>query len=161
MTFKVKHIAEDSSLLLSKLLHSEPVDGMDSRYLNLSYHPIINLLKKILDISLYNNKFYSSTPSIVLLKFDYSNKTLAFPEHSDISDYSSKKCLYSDTDKHQPHQLQSRFHLLLWPALPLYNCILVSSCVVCFSLFNMFQIVLSVVVGIQFKFLSYQTCQWW
>ena len=138
MTFKVKHIAEDSSLLLSKLLHSEPVDGMDSRYLNLSYHPIINLLKKILDISLYNNKFYSSTPSIVLLKFDYSNKTLAFPEHSDISDYSSKKGLYSDTDKHQPHQLQSRFHLLLWPALPLHNCILVSSCVVCFSSFNMF-----------------------
>ena len=74
-------------LLPSKLLAFEPVDGADSHYLNLSHHPIINIYKKVLDFSLYNHKFYSSTSSTISLKFDYSDKILAFPEHSGISDY--------------------------------------------------------------------------
>ena len=80
-------MAEYLYLLPSKLLTSEPVDGEDSHYLNLSYHLIINLYKKVLDFSLYNHKFYSSTSSTISLKFDYSDKILAFPEHSGISDY--------------------------------------------------------------------------
>ena len=87
---EVIYIAEDLYLLPSKSLSCELVDGIDARCLNLSHYPIITPLKKILDIRLCNDTFYSSTPPTVLPKFNYSNKTLAFPEHSGILDYPSK-----------------------------------------------------------------------
>ena len=89
-------MAEDLYLLPSKLLACKPVDETDARYLNLSNCPIIKPLEKILDISMYDNKCYLSTHSTTSSKFDYSNKTLAFPEHSRISDYPWMKVLHSD-----------------------------------------------------------------
>ena len=50
----------------------------------------------ILDISLYNDKFNSSTPSTIPLNLIYSNKDLAFPEYSRVSDYLSMRVLHSD-----------------------------------------------------------------
>ena len=89
-------MAEYLYVLPSKLLPCEHVNEIDARYLNLSHYPVINALENILDIRLYDDTFYLSILSTVPPKFDYSNKTLAFPEHSRISDYPWMKVLHSD-----------------------------------------------------------------
>ena len=58
----------------------EPVDSTDTRYLNQMHAPLINSLKKALDIELYNDKcfnkpFQNSTPKLV-----YDHDTLKFPD---------------------------------------------------------------------------------
>ena len=67
-------MADNLPSLPSKLLLWEPVDELDVSYLNLSHHLIMNPLKKILDINLYHDKFYTPTPSEISPKFYYSNK---------------------------------------------------------------------------------------
>ena len=107
-------MAKDLYVLPSKALPCEPVDGTDSRYINLSRHLISNPLKNILNISLYNDTFYSSTLSTLPLKVDYSTKALVLHENSGIYDYPSMKVLHSDTRvHHQPRHLQSCRHLIL------------------------------------------------
>ena len=73
LSSEVKYMTKDLYLLPSKLLTYNPVDGTDSCYL----------------ISLYNDNFYSSTPSTAPLKFDYSNKALVCCVHSGVSNYLS------------------------------------------------------------------------
>ena len=97
MSPEVKYMAKDLYVLPSKALPCEPVDGTDSRYINLSRHLISNPLKNILNISLYNDTFYSSTLSTLPLKVDYSTKALVLHENSGIYDYPSMKVLHSDT----------------------------------------------------------------
>ena len=58
----------------------EHVNSTDIRYLNQMHAPLINSLKKALDIELYNDKcfnkpFQNSTPKLV-----YDHDTLKFPD---------------------------------------------------------------------------------
>ena len=54
---ELKFIAYDSYPLPPFLQPCEPVDLTDTRYLNQMHAPLINPLKKALDIELYNEKF--------------------------------------------------------------------------------------------------------
>ena len=88
----VKYMVEDLYHLPIKLLLCESIDRTDSLYLNLSRYLIINTLDKILN----NNKSCSLTSSNNPPKFNHSNKTLAYPEYSGISDsdYPSMKVFH-------------------------------------------------------------------
>lgn len=115
-------------LLLCKLLTCEPINGIDARYLILSHHPIINLLKNIFDINLYNDKFYSLI--ILLFHLNLITITIASLAHSRISYYSLMQGLHFDTGT----ILQSTTAI----CFPLSSCTLIFSCMKTFSLFNMF-----------------------
>ena len=51
-------MAADLYPFSSSLKPCEPVDSFDTRYLNQSYSPILNLLSKPLNIELYNKKWF-------------------------------------------------------------------------------------------------------
>ena len=51
---KLKFMSIDLYPLPPSLKPCEPVDSSDTRYLNQSYYPIVNLLRKALNIELYN-----------------------------------------------------------------------------------------------------------
>ena len=84
-------------ILPSKLLSCEFVNGINVRFHNLYHHPIIDQYENILNISLYTDTLYLSILSTIPPKLDYSNKTLAFTEHSDLSTYSSMNVCCSNT----------------------------------------------------------------
>lgn len=148
MSPEVKYVAEDLYLQPSKLFSCEPIDRTDARYLNLYHHPIINTLQKILDISLYNDKFYSLTPSTVPPKFDYTNKNLVFHTHSGIIDNPLIHALYSDAGTTLTTLSQTLSKSVTVIYLPLSFCTLISNCMESFSLLKMFQIILFEVIGI-------------
>ena len=84
-------------ILPSKLLSCELFNGINVRSHNLYHHPIIYQLEKILNLSLYTDTLYLSILSTIPPKLDYSNKTLAFTEYSDLSTYSSMNVCCSNT----------------------------------------------------------------
>ena len=70
----------DLYALLPSLKPFEPVDSSNSRYLNQSYSPIVNPLRKPLNIELYNEIRFDKPPRTSKALFDYDHFTLAFPE---------------------------------------------------------------------------------
>ena len=75
-------MAHDLYPLPPSLKPCEPVDSTDTRYFNQMHSPLINPLKKALDIELYNEKWFNkplhtSTPKLV-----YDHDSLHFPDVS-------------------------------------------------------------------------------
>ena len=72
-------MSEDLYILPPSLKPCEPVDGSDTRYLNQTHAPIVNLLQKPLSIELYNEKWFSNPPNTSSPPFLYDHATLSFP----------------------------------------------------------------------------------
>ena len=76
----LKFMAVDLYPLPPSLKPCEPVDSSDTRYLNQSYSPIINPLRKALNIELYNETWFDKPPRTSKPLFEYDHPALAFPE---------------------------------------------------------------------------------
>ena len=72
-------MSEYLCILPASLKPREPVDSSDTRYLNQSHVPIINLLKKPLSIELYNEKWFGHPPKTSPPSFLHEHATLLFP----------------------------------------------------------------------------------
>ena len=57
----------------------KPVEGSDTRYLNQTHAPIVNLLQKPLSIELYNEKWFGHPPKTSYPPFLHDHATLSFP----------------------------------------------------------------------------------
>ena len=75
----LKFTVADLYLLLPTFKPCEPVDSSDTRSLNQSYSPIVNLSRKPLVIELYNETWFDKPPRTSKHLFDYDHPTLAFP----------------------------------------------------------------------------------
>ena len=76
---KFKFISEELYIFPSSLKPCEPVENSDTRYLNQSFASIVNLLKKSLNIKLYNKKWFRAPPKSVPPPFNHDYATLSFP----------------------------------------------------------------------------------
>ena len=72
-------MSDDLYILPLSLKPYEHVDGSDTRYLNQSHAPIVNPLKKPLNIELYNEKWFGTPPSTFSPPFKYDQATISFP----------------------------------------------------------------------------------
>ena len=79
---ELKFKATDLYPLPHSLKPCEPVDTSDTRYLNQSYFPITNPLRKPLKIELYNETWFDKPPQIFQPLFDYNYPTQNFPTSS-------------------------------------------------------------------------------
>ena len=65
--------------LLLSLKPCEPIDSSDTRYLNRSYSPIVNPLRKALNIELCNETWFKKPPRTSKPLFEYDHPALASP----------------------------------------------------------------------------------
>ena len=76
-------------------------DRSDTRYLNQSYYPIVNPLRKVLNIDLYNKTWFDKPLRTFKPLFKYDHLALAFPEYpstpfpsvSELNDDSQTPCV--------------------------------------------------------------------
>lgn len=87
---------EDLYILVSELFPCNLIYEIETRYPNAFYHHITNILKKYW-ILVCMIILFSSLPSIVPSKFDYTIKALQFLEHSGILYYPSMKIFHLNT----------------------------------------------------------------
>ena len=71
-----KFIAYDLYSLPLSLKRCEPVDAIDTRYLNQSHEPLTNILKKTLHIELYNEKWFNKPLPTSIPPFNYQRDTI-------------------------------------------------------------------------------------
>ena len=105
-------MAVDLYPLPHSLKPCEPVDSLDTMYLNQSYFLIVNILRKGLNIEIYNETWFDKPPRTSKPLFEYDHPALAFPECpptlfpsvSDLHDDSTTPCVqplieqFPDTD---------------------------------------------------------------
>ena len=87
--------------LLPPLKPWEPIDSSDIRYLNHSHSPIINPLRKPLNIELYNETRFDKPPRTSQTLFDYNHPTLTFPDDQ-FTPFPSLSDLHADTNTIPP-----------------------------------------------------------
>ena len=75
-------MAYDLYPLPPSLKPCEHVDYTDTRYLNQMHTPLINPLKRALDIELYNEKWFNKPLHTSTFKLVYDHDTLQFPDAS-------------------------------------------------------------------------------
>ena len=79
----------------------EPIDSSDTRYLNQSYSPIVNPLRKALNIEIYNETWFDKPPRTSKPLSEYDHTAFAFFEYSpspfssvsDLRDVSKIPCV--------------------------------------------------------------------
>ena len=76
----------------------DPVDGCDTRHLNHSHQPVINPLKSLSDILLYNDTLFSPRSLTLQPKFDYTPKTLHALSHCSPNQFPSLSSLHKESD---------------------------------------------------------------
>ena len=76
---ELKLMSEDLYILPPFLKPCEPVDGSDTRYLIQFHTPIVNFLKKPLNIELCNEKLFGTTPPTFSPSFKHDHVILSFP----------------------------------------------------------------------------------
>ena len=82
----------------------EYVDSTDTRYLNQSHAPPINLLKKALHIELYNDKWFDKPLKTSIPPFTYKHDTLKLSDES-ITPFPSVVDLHDETSTLPPPPL--------------------------------------------------------
>ena len=84
-TPEFKSISEDFYTLQPSLKPCKHVDGSDTRYLNHYHAPIINHFKKLLNIELYDDKWFGTPPTTFYLPFKHDHVSLSFPSATTTS----------------------------------------------------------------------------
>ena len=90
-------MAYDLYPLPPSLKSCEPVDTIDTRYLNQFHTPITNPLKKALHIELYNEKWFDKPLHTSIPPFRYHYRTLDISTKS-VSPFPTVAELYNDTN---------------------------------------------------------------
>ena len=131
----------------------ESVDSSNTRYLNQMHTPLINPLKKALDIELYNEKWFNkplhtSTPKLV-----NDHDTLHFPDAS-LHAIPSVSELHRETDICSPTPSIEPDDYSLPPPLLLLHYIVRSLILIVFSLFVIFLRILLNHVGSLFELIK-------
>ena len=120
---ELKFMAYDMYPLPPSLKQCEPVDKNYSRYLNQQHTPLVNPLKKVLHIELYNEKWFSkpiptSEPPIM-----YQYDTLTLSNDTPLS-FLSVSDLHKET-KHALRHLSLKRMMISYPRLLLpLHCII-------------------------------------
>ena len=79
---ELKFMAYDLYLLPPSLKSCEPINSIDTRYLNQAHDFLVNSLKKALYTELYNEKWFSKPVPTKYSSFTYNHNTLKFPGKS-------------------------------------------------------------------------------
>ena len=79
-----KFMSEDLYILPPLLRPCKNLDGSDTRYLNQSHTPIVNPLKKPLNIELYNEKWFGTPFPTFSPIFKHDHVILSFPPQLQI-----------------------------------------------------------------------------
>ena len=79
----------------------EPVDTTDTWYINQPHDDLVNPLKKVLYIELYNEKWFNILFQISIPPFTYQHDTLKLPNES-IPPFPSVIELYEETNTCSP-----------------------------------------------------------
>ena len=82
----------------------EPLDTIDTRYLNQSYAPPINPLDKYMHIALYHDKWFNKPPNTYIPLLIYQYDTLKMPTKS-IPSFPSVVELHDETHTCSPPSL--------------------------------------------------------
>ena len=127
----------DLYLLPPPLKPCEHVDSTDTCYLNQTYAPLVNPLKRALDIELYNGKRFNKSLQISTTKLMYDHNTLKFPDES-FPPFPSLSELHEETDTCLPKQLIEPEDYSLSPPLLLLHYIIHSLILIVFSSFAIF-----------------------
>ena len=102
-----KFMWENLYILPPSLKCYKLVDGSDTCYLNQSHTPIVDPLKKSLNIGLHNENVFGTPPKIFFLSFKHGNATLFFP--LDItSPFPSLYKLHKETNLFPPQPFLSK-----------------------------------------------------
>ena len=75
---ELKFMSKDLHILPPSLKSCQPVGWSDTRYLNQTHAPIVNLLQKPLSIELYNEKWFGHPPKVSFPSFLHDHATLSF-----------------------------------------------------------------------------------
>ena len=98
---ELKFITIDLYPLSPSLKPCKSVDNLDIRYLNQSRSPIVNSLRKPLNIELYNETWFDKLLRTSQPLFDYNNSTLTFPDPQ-LTLLTSLSDLHAETNKVPP-----------------------------------------------------------
>ena len=77
------------------------MDSSDTRYLKQSYAPIIDPLKKPLNIELYNDKWFGAPPKTISLPLKHDHAMLYFPS-TVPTQFPNLSDLHEETDTSPP-----------------------------------------------------------
>ena len=118
-------MSEDLNILPPSLKLCEPVDSSDIHYLNQSHTPIVNPLKKALNIELHIEEWFSKPPATSPLPFLYDHATFSFPSettspfptlvklHEDTHTFALTPLLDDSTDIDSSPPLPSSLHRII------------------------------------------------
>ena len=101
---ELKFMAYDLYPLPPSLTPCEPVDTIDTQYLNQSHTPITSPLKKYLHIELYNEKWFDKPLKTYIPPFLYKYRTLKVSTES-VSPFPSVVELHKNTNTCPPPPL--------------------------------------------------------
>ena len=82
----------------------EHEDNSDTYYLNQPYDPIINLLKKLLSVKVYNGKWLGAPPKTISLPFKHDHAMLFYPSAVHIP-FPNLSKLHEETNTLPPETL--------------------------------------------------------
>ena len=129
----LKLMAYDLYPLLPFLKLFEPIDSTDIRYLNQTHAYLVNSPKKVLDIELYNDKWFNKPLQISTPQMVYDHDALKFPDES-ISPFLSVSEFHKDTNICLPKPLLEPEDYSLSPSpspLSWHNSITISDFLFC------------------------------
>ena len=118
-------MSEDLNILPPSLKLCETVDSSDIHYLNQSHTPIVNPLKKALNIELHIEEWFSKPPATSPLPFLYDHATFSFPSettspfptlvklHEDTHTFALTPLLDASTDIDNSPPLSSSLHRII------------------------------------------------
>ena len=86
------------------LIPCEPIDSTDTRYLNQTYAPLVNPLKKALHVEMYNEKWFNKPIPTTDSPITYTYDTLKFPDKSPLP-FPSVLELHKETNTCSPKLL--------------------------------------------------------
>ena len=115
-------MSEDLYILPPSLKPCELVDSFNTRNLNQSHTPIVNPLKKALNIELYIEKWFSKPPATSPLPFLYDHATLSFPSET-ASPFPTLVKL------HDIHILLHQHHFLTMPLISIVLLLYLLACI--------------------------------
>ena len=112
------------------LIPCDPIDSTDTRYLNQTYAPLVNPLKKALHIEMYNEKWFNKPVPTTIFSFTYNHDTLKFSDKSPLP-FPSVLELHNETNTCSPKLLLATKDYSLPPPLSpltLHNSLIDSGC---------------------------------
>ena len=115
----------------------ESIDTTDTRYLNQTHAPLVNLFKKAFHIELYNEKWLNKLILTSVPPTTYNHDTIQFPDKSPLT-FPSVSELHNETNTCSPKTLLATENYSLSPPpspLTLHNSLTNSGCLFFFRYF--------------------------